>query len=299
MKIRLKHIPYILLYVLAILLITMMTTEGGFTFSKLNDADFWGTFLVISAANWIVLISSANLRINKMKEEKKKLIKAGDTDDSYVAKYTSLAYLLDNLGTTFSSWLIKDNKRKKKEAYTRKIKKKMIFWGKFASEKSKTLWIQSNNVRADKSITAQAEKNWYCKKMVKLTALIDDDRLEEYIDAINVKYSHVRESFIRVGTESVGKGDDEYVLNGAFKKFIDLLPRFLLNLGYVLIITTFNPGPISSVGIAEILDGVLRLGVLVMNAIAGREYAPMFFREHIEHQMQLRINIIARSKGGR
>lgn len=316
---RWRYVPYVGLYFITVLLIgTLDTVKGTFDFTRITTPDFWKVFLTLNAANWIGLLSTFSLRLKKILDEKERLfyeqkeVKIDLIADAYIRLKRSLIYALNRLDAGINLWLITFNRGRKVRAYKKKKQKKLTRLENRARYEDKAIYkimVETEN-EGDREYPTELKRymkfkwwkiftpwlwfrgwKWYYKKRKRLDQLLSDEYINSNIDYLSVKYSQIKENFLRTGVIGATSDEDNVPRSAFNKQFFDLLPRFLIGTSFTLFVSSFFFEAVTPTW-AMVVSVAMKLGLLLWNIISGRNYAETFFKEHIVYHEQMRLNVL-------
>lgn len=304
-KFTMDTVPYLLLYLAAILIVGMIdVVDAQFNPLRILTADYWIEVGMMTVANTLVLTSSTNISINKLL-----LI-----DPVVLDLNKNIAIAKPKLQPDFTLYVHDLNMDRKTQAYLTLMHNKIEKLNKRASHKSKILWLRQE--RAQKKledieypypeftgkvfIIKWIKKQWhslwnqrsikYFRNMKQLKSEMTPEYLKDNIEMVKVKYPMVKESFIKNGVNTKSTTYDFVVQSDASKKFQDLAPAYLRNIGIGAFMASFFLGPQDGITQALIVSISFKMMILIMNWNRGRQYAPKFIIDKIVGDLQYRLD---------
>ena len=239
-KLKWGHIPYIVAYALAFAMIGALDViTGKVSLWELNIADFVKNFVLLSAANWLAFLATAQMFTNKIVDYNEKTARAeneeveerkekGDKRKVHKSVWTllvnTLVFLLDRIDEDLSQWSVDKSMERKEKRWVIKINKQLLR----LENKSK---FKDHEIEAN-GTAAQKRKNRYCRKKKTYLEKLSEPYIKKNLRYLNVKFHPVSENFIRLGVDD-DRYDDPNIPETSFKKKArDLYPKLVLNLSF-------------------------------------------------------------------
>lgn len=289
-KFKLSHIPYILAYALAFAMIGALDViTGKISLWELNLADFIKNFLLLSAANWLAFLATAQLKSNKIVEYNRKLAEeeTANKDLKIKSPWTQITGYLDTLLSKirgdFSAWVVKKSLERKEKVWILRTKRKIIRLEKRATFKDKLVEAEGT--------PQQKENNRYCKRKRKLNDQISPEYLKRNLPYLKVKFKPVSENFLRLGVDDDNQHDPNIPERAFQKKMRDLWPKLLLNLSFAFLFATYT-WEYNNMGPEDYFSIVVKTLFLAINIYSGAQYSIRFVKEFIMKNIQIRINLL-------
>ncbi len=269
-KISLLNIICVLMFILSIFIFGLMDLFiFGFDSSYIATATFWLPMLTRTFANGLILVSTVVSHINQLTDANEQI--------KHYKNFITLAAEKD-IKTDFVEFIAEENLATKIKSYKAKINSKIIKLEKRASAKDLDQW----RIYQEKGVINDIEASKYCKyvyKRQKLLSKLTHEYIDENIDYIQIKYEIITRNMILSGCESKNKESSKYSLINENKKMIrDLFPRFLITMGFTLILASMVP-EINKTSLSDLsfwIKFAVNLVTLIFNYFTGTTYAKTF-----------------------
>lgn len=254
-----RYVPFYAMYFLSLFMVALVDLlMYNFSLDRLLSASYISNILTISTANMLVLISTIFFEADKLKE----------TDERVVETSNKLREdIQTKIEVDIKDFIDEDNLGRKIQAWENHIKRKIM---------------------------KLENKKWTKKREAKIKHLqqkITDEYIDQYIDAIKIKYYYVKLSQIIAGFKT--KSEVERFESGFMKIIRDISPRFILSITFPIIIATFSL-EMKAFTPALLLSIAAKIVSLLMNYMNGKSYAKVYLDEVVLYNLDYRQKYIAR-----
>lgn len=307
-------VPYYILYITAILLIGFIdVVDADFRLYRLVTGQYWSEVGMLLIANTLVLTGSLQLKINKLL----------NTDPDILEMNALLRKGRRNLEPDYSLYHHQQvNMPRKKIAYNKVISERINKLNKKAPQEARLQWLKQERIHAEdydsykfeinfhdvvgqrgfKKLINKIKNKWLTKakykkhlsyflSMIEVKKMSTSTYIEENLEAIDVEYPEINESFIKQGVNTAYGSYDFMYEKDAARKFKDLYPRFVLNLGLGMFIASFVPMLKGGYEVIPLIVAIsLKLIILAMNWNRGNTYAIVFLAEKFMVDCQYRLD---------
>ena len=218
-----KYLSQLIMTILSFLLIGISNfAEANYNFNFFKEAQYWFDLLIYLVAQWLIILSVTTGYFKYQKSSNKDYLKSKNEIGKFI---------LINLDTPFiKKYADQSNKKRKINAYSKKIKEKIIKLVKkydlgslssvkqeiigggydYIGNKEKQRRTLKNTLKKILSkFKIKRSKDKGIEKIQKLLLLIDDSYLNNNIDSIKVKHIKVSESILISGISVKRKEETE------------------------------------------------------------------------------------------
>lgn len=216
--------------------------HGKIDFTKITTLEWWYGVLTTTGGNIVVMIGTF-LELLRRRLAKDEFIEELREDIK-----TSITGLKSNQLLKFNRL---ENRRIKKNSYCKKIRRilRRLDW--FVGYRSLNIW--------DSGTEEQKKKNRYCRARKKYEDRLTEPWLEKNIDSLHVLYKGTPLAFITSGYSRGNEEGNEYRPEpGVWKMIKDLLPRFILSIGFTVVFNSV---------IVEAFEQTQKWYIIILNII--------------------------------
>lgn len=235
----------------------------GFSIDTIKTSEYWIHVGIRSICLICMYQVGVNLFFDRFREKSEAL-------NTEVATYEQLNKLRDTNFTEYIDGHL--NRDIKKEAYRKRMLKKIYKLDKRASDSEKLLFLQTDP-EVEVFIKGKLQKkkdNKYCIKKQAILDLLKEENLDKTIDMINVKYQHVEAAAFDLdihGNITVDSYKVRSKQGSATAKAITTALAFMLPMGMVA--SSLAPGLIEGNTITSIINCVMDIGFCLWQLVRG------------------------------
>lgn len=286
-RFRFKQIPYFALIVFSVLLVGISELlKPDFTFSTFKEAQFWYNIFITNTANFVMALAALFIASDK--------IIAEDKDEVIAKLTTTINEIAPNIqDKTVDQFITETNKEIKKDVYKIRQHNKLL---RLEKKRSTLKNVKAyNDYHASQDIDLKdkiTKKNKYVKKRLLLEQHIQEEWLNQNIDAIRVrKCPKLHRSFLTVGSNSSYTND--FPANKGVVIIRGLVPKFLIFISLTLIFFSFGLD-IAKIGWLSLFTLTFRLMCLVFNYAYGQRFAETYVNETTIDTLYMRVRWLTR-----
>lgn len=260
MKSKLSFLPYVLMYLVSLLLIGMgRLVTAEFSVEYLRSAAFWYDLIITNVANLMVLVATVWMWGERFDQ----------TDEVIRKKNAQIQDCVDrDLGPDFDAYLAEINRAAKIRAWKRLVYRRRQRLERRMRDRDRRAWQTEEGRR----------RNRKCKRLAALNRALTDEYIEANIEELKVRYEVLTRAVVTSGHASREERDEQFV-NGSAELVRVLIPRVLIGIAGVCFVSSFMPR-LRQFDPVMLVDIGVKVMALCYNWLVGTSYARRF-RENI------------------
>ncbi len=289
---KVLYIPVALLFLTAIVMIGFVDyITADFDWTIIQSSSFWITNITSITGSIAVIIGVLLLRNQHYIENNEEYKYC----DSEINKF----YKMEYKAPIFNKFCSEDNLLTKREHYLKKVNDKRAK----LKPKAKDLEIYFAKPKAvdpeerkkeEAEIAYAKAHNKYCKKLDYYDKITSEEYLANNISKMNLSYPKISPGLIFSGTEVNSHMVTNYVTTHKASKIAkDILPRFLLTTGLLVISSSFIPGIQDGITIAMIFKSAVKLFSIGSQIYFAYNYSNSYAVSVLLHDIQFRLDKIS------
>ena len=273
--------PYVVLMLVSILLTGVSELASAhFDFKYLLTADYWANMLLTNLSAFLMALSTTLMVRDYIARKTTEGLGKECMELEEAVRLGSA-----NIENDVDLMIVEENLRRKKVAWIRKIKAKIIKVEESFSDKDSIIFVKYTELE-DKKIFDMKRATKKVKKKIKLEYQITDEYLDKKLAYLHVKYDKLTRRMIENGQVG-GTEENTKLANSGWVLVKGILPKFLYSSSITILLLSFRY-EIAEINILTLLPLFAKLITLILNANFGKDFAPTYFKDTTIFNLKLR-----------
>ena len=273
-------LPYIAIMLFSIMLTGVVELiEAKFDFTYLLTADYWSNMVVSNISAFLMAFSSTLMAADIIYQKTDSGLgkEAYDLEEAVLMGST-------NINNDIDIMIAEENQERKKKAWVKKIRGKIIKIERKFKEKDISEYAE---ILKDKNLETISLDNLrkLVKKKIKLERLIQKDYIESNLPYIKVKYYKITRMMIENG-QDYGRETEARLSKKGRVLMYGIAPKFIYSTAIMMFILSFKFEK-ANISIGTLIPLFSKIITLIFNANFGKNFAPTYFKETVIHDLKL------------